>query len=427
MNHKSKLLIIFFLVFNVSSVISAANEQDKTNRAEKYYVEGLSYFQEGNYLKALDVLLLSLDLDKNQPRVNTLIKEVNNKIIDLHIQLLYKSGVNHFNNKKYIDAIEALSEAHALNPGDKDIDSYLKKSRIQLEKDTNEKQHFLNISPAQRLIEKGDNFNKNKEYLKAFDLYNKVYSLEKVGWWDRMKINRRISKMDKIMRKVIDSREDYEIEQFHYAQAYMLYRNGKIDEAVIEWEKVLALNANNTEVTEYLYKNSKGDQKAQLKSLTIKNHITNGIEFYNAENYEKAIESFENALEIDKTNTTAQEYLDNSIQKLKKRSEEEELRRQKALLKQTEEKEKMLREKRTADEKRKKEASEAEKKRRLEKSIKQLSEKEIQDMYNKGLRAYALGNLNDAIKIWDELLIYDPNNEKVKKNLERTKKELENR
>jgi len=55
---------------------------------------------------------------------------------------------------------------------------------------------------------------------------------------------------------------------------------------------------------------------------------------------------------------------------------------------------------------------------------KSVDEKKVSDLYYEGLKLYKQGDLKKAIAIWEQVLVFDPDLSKARKNLERAKKEL---
>ncbi|MFC1546169.1 tetratricopeptide repeat protein [bacterium] len=272
------------------------------------------------------------------------------------------------------------------------------------------------------MIEIGDKHFKNKEYLRAFDWYAETIALDDSSWLNRFKAKRRIKRIDKMMNLVIKKRDDYEIEVFHYAQGYNFYRTDKLDNAVEEWEKVFTLNPKKSELKEYisLYAGSKKEEieKRREDIAESKAMVNKGLDVLSKNNYKEAVSLFESALKVDPENTLAQKYLEETNLKLEQEQTAKAEAKRKALL--IEAKQKRLQREEAQKKK-------PEKKAPVVKLSQQEKEKLVQSLYNKALRAYALGKLEEAMNLWREILKYDPKNEKVLKNMERTEKELESK
>ncbi|MFH1824335.1 MAG: tetratricopeptide repeat protein [Candidatus Firestonebacteria bacterium] len=55
------------------------------------------------------------------------------------------------------------------------------------------------------------------------------------------------------------------------------------------------------------------------------------------------------------------------------------------------------------------------------KKEKTVDEKKVSGLYYMGLKYYKQGKINEAIELWEQVLKLDPNNEKARKNLEKTR------
>lgn len=427
-------LLLVLLVVPCVYVLGASEEASKaaSTKAEDLFAQAVVLYDQGNLLQSLDFLLQSLSEDQDQPRANALIMEITKKIREQRVQELYSQGIKSYNDKNYFDAVAKLSEALSLSSGNKEIAYYLTKSQNALEQEAITKQRLISISPAKRFMEMGDLCRTNKEYFKAFDWYKQVLQQERCTAFEQYKAKRRIKAIDTLMQRMVSKRDAYRIDEYHYAQAYLFYRTGNTKGALEEWEKVLALNPEQKEVAEYVRVARGTTEEREVKEqVVVKANalINQGIDAFARSEYAQALAFFDQALSIEPTNSVAKSYRDDVALKFEQKRAEEERAKKQKLMQQAEE-ERREREKRMQEEKRKREEAELQRQKE-EQQQKRLSEREtaalVDDLYNKGLRAYALGNLAEAVKYWREILKYDPNNEKVRRNLERTEKELKTR
>lgn len=421
------------LVFLILVLIATFVYAEKTSvEAERSFTKAVELYNQGNMLNALDSLLDSLSYESNQPRVNVLISKITEEISSQRVKELYAQGIDYFKKRDYINAIESLSAALSFDYNNKDAKKYLYASQNALEKEVREKQKFVFMNEANRLIFLGDQRKDVQELLKAYDWYESVFNIDKkANWLDRWKVKRRIKALEKRIDNVIVKRNDYPIEEYHYAVSVKAYINKRIKDAINEWDKVIALNPENTEIWEYIRRYKKVTQldvKLQRNIKKARFKLSQGIVYFNNKQYSKAVNVLQQALKLDPNSGDVLKYLEQSRSKLEEMVKFGEQRKRKELLKEAEStrKDRIQRDKLRAIKEKEQKLQKAKDKTRAEmlKLSDQDKETIIKDLYNKALREYALGNLKGAISLWEKILVYDPNNEKVLKNLKRTKQEL---
>jgi tetratricopeptide (TPR) repeat protein len=397
-----KIKVLFFTVLLLGIFVNySISEEQKNGAAEKYFTQALVAYNQGNLLGSLDYLLQSLGEESYQPRVNAMIKEVTRKIVDQEVNNLYLIGVDNYKKRNYVKAYSKFNEAHSLAPNNKDITDYLNKSRVSFLAEVNKKQKFLNMSFAGRLVFLGDERFDKKEYLKALDYYNQVISSKDSNWFRNMQAKSRIKKIDKLMTNMIERREMYALEDYHYARAYKFYSANKISDAVQEWEKVYAINPDYAEVKQYLdtYRGAKMDVETKRKlAAQITDLFNKGLDAFMKGDYESAVSLFEKVLELDPNNVQAKQSLQDSRIKLEQQRLEKESKKKSV-------------------------SSEED----MSKLTKQQKDELIKSLYNKGLTAYAVGDFNEAIRLWQEILKYEPTNKLALKNLARAQQDLKSK
>ena len=194
---------------------------------------------------------------------------------------------------------------------------------------------------------------------------------------------------------------------------------------MIEWQKVLILEPDNREILEFT-----GARKEGLIAERVKSLFEDGMRFYNRGELKKAIKEWEELLALDPAHEKAKRMIARArgeIEKiLARKREEAERKRLAEERRKREAMEKKRREEKEREETAKKE--EASKKGVYVPPVKREEEEEVKDvasLYSQGLQAYALGDLDKAINLWEKVLQLDPGHSRAKRNLERVRKEQE--
>jgi tetratricopeptide (TPR) repeat protein len=201
---------------------------------------------------------------------------------------------------------------------------------------------------------------------------------------------------------------DSDFEKLSYAKGYVDYRGQKYNDAVNEWEKVLQMNPNRDELTQYdsIVKGYLKDIERIKKEKEIEGRVSalfdDGKADFDAKKWIACIKTMEKVQNICKAepftssfewNSKAQDYIGNSISELSK----------------------------IAYAKPAKKTSTQEDKQPEPEIDAQGADKK----YNEGLVLYAQGKTEDAIRVWEIAIRLNPNHEKTGIAIEKARIEIE--
>jgi len=332
------------------------------------------------------------------------------------IRELYKKGERVFKAGKYKEAIDYFMQALIAEPGSRKARKYIKMSadeilRPRIEKINKQRQAM--VFDARTLIfarqKKYDvralyaaavkNY-KKKNYIRSSDKLRQIMKVSE-GYKDTEKY---FSLIEGKMYKNSVMGVSTDAETLSYAQGYLDWWAKKIQPAVNEWEKCLALNPRNKEVKEYhgkakkiLEMASRKEYQAEIEAK-LKAVFAQGEKLCGRKKYVDAIKKYEKVIDISE---------ETPISTSLKWSADARLRIEYALGR--------LKKMTAKAPKRKKVA---------EKKEEVIDVKSAQRHYTTGLVAYAQGRLREAIREWDLALRLNPGHEKARLARRKAKKEL---
>jgi len=200
----------------------------------------------------------------------------------------------------------------------------------------------------------------------------------------------------------------------HYMSGLAYYRSGDAAKARVEFQKAIEVEKQHTgsaKMLQVLDSEAFTADPADPFNGVIKEYFEKGLEHFRRGEKDKALQEWERALKISPSNkqllcfcglaSTSVEKKENPViaGKISAKIEEKagsgdnEPKKQKQVNSGTEPKNK-------------------------------IDEKKVSDLYYEGLKAYKLGDLRKAIKIWEQVLLLDPGLSKARRNLENAKKQL---
>ncbi|MCX7956540.1 MAG: PorV/PorQ family protein [Endomicrobia bacterium] len=273
-----------------------------------------------------------------------------------------------------------------------------------------------------------------EKYIDAYKELNYILKLDPT----HPQAKQQLTKIEDMFKKVQEAREKEKLEKQikeHFSKAKGLFDMGDLLKAKESFEIILQLDPNHEETKIYLQR-IENIQKETLRQRVVV-YLSEGINFYEKGDYEKAIQRFEGVLEIEPQNQKAKEYL-----QLVKSKREEKIKKEQEL-QQAKEVEKNYNDAVLYMNKGKyKEAMDLLKKvlslspgykdtqkllSQAEQSYKQQVAKNREEsakLYTEGLKAYTSGDLKKAYELWKKAAELDPQNEKAVKGVERLQKEI---
>ena len=254
---------------------------------------------------------------------------------------------------------------------------------------------------------KAKRYCRKQEYLRASEELQKALSLD----MEDKASKRYIRKIQNKMEAAIGRAEFENIEDFYYAQAYISYKEGDVDNAITHWELLLGVNPTRQEVKKYLEKEkTRLEKEAEVerrrlseeeKNRKIKEAYDMQVSYYDEGKWSDSINYGKKVLRLDPDHQEARNYIAEAKKNL--REEAEKLAKKKV--------------------KEKPEPPHEEKVEEEEIEIK-VDPEIVEGYYKQGIVYYSQGKYQEAIIEWKKVLALDPTHEKAQKNIKNAQEKL---
>jgi len=264
---------------------------------------GTSYLEKDDYYNARVEFSKVLRIDENNKRAKELLQEaiekqrlaeqreqdqlleqerdkVSQKKDSTFIQKKLTEGIEALDNKNYRKAIEKWEEGLERDPQNKKLKEYIRQAEDNLVDRINE-----SLSRARRLINQG-------EVSEAYTILNQAKEQSQ----DNERIYKRVVNQITSLNRSVDFATNFQ-------QGKNYYDEEKYDLAVQYFSKALKIQPNNDEAIDY-YRNALALAKGPTEEMTeeVRTMFNQGIIFYRQGNYKKALEKWEEALQLDPYN-----------------------------------------------------------------------------------------------------------------------------
>lgn len=307
-------------------------EQD----AKFYYNKGIIYNEEGKYGLAVDNFKTALSFDKDS------------------VEIIFNLGLAYLNKKEYVSSIECFRNVISKTPDETAAYSnlalaYMKNHEYALSIENYKK--VLELDPDDKPTYKdlGDAYTKNKQYDEAIECYNNFLQAFPTSFVVKESLSTAInlkknSEKNKNSNEIIekeDSQLNSEIEdktpEDYFNEAINFVKEQHFDLAIEHLRKCLKKDPENKKASELINKifNLKGKtgnpvQKTVTEAKIPVNppvkeikpqmpffidyrkfneYFTLGLAYYNAKNYDLALENFKKGLEINPEDKTCVSYI----------------------------------------------------------------------------------------------------------------------
>ncbi len=330
---------------------------DKYNAMQTYFYNGLAQFNVNNYTNAITDFQETLMINPNHEKAI------------YYLNLCYQT-LSLFDKNKNVNEMESqVTKLMQENEFRKAVAMY----KVLVMLDPDNERLLLALADAESKLKSADmvdelqihleaarQFSKDQKYVASIAEWEKVLLIEPSNEEAKTGIER-----DK--KALIEQDRREKINTF-LSQGVDEYMNQKYKEAKNSFQRVIQIDPKNNTAKDYLLKIDTL-MKAQLEEQTAfdesNKHFNQGVQYYNTEQYYKALESFETALTIYEKNEKAKEY----IELTKKKIEEYELRQ------------------------------------------KELRELKVQRLLEKAVELYSLNEYTKSRNLFQQVLQIDPENE----------------
>lgn len=243
------------------------------NQLRELYGNGMIFYNDGNYVKAIGEWQQLLRLAPNYPQINELIGKAKAKMNE---QKKGKELLQQYfeESRKYLDsgnlplALDSLRKILNIDPNNETVKKYI---------DT-----LIKSSDTE-----GDAYFQQNKFLEAVKSWEKCLAIDP-------------SRLD-ISQKIIKSKDLFEekIDKF-YKKGIDEYNKGNYFTAIESWQRALTVDSTNEKMKEY----------------TIKATLAQGILYYRQDKLDDAIKTWEYALKLEPANQKASVYLKRARAKL---------------------------------------------------------------------------------------------------------------
>jgi len=243
-------------------------EKHKQYDIEGLYKEALRSYKKKRYLKAGDLLrqVLKITPDyKDADKYFSIIESKMYKNSDITsgadaATLAYANGYINWWDNKVRKAMNEWEKFIALKPKNTEVPEYMKKAKKILEMQAQKEYQEKVLKEIKETFRRGENKLKAKDYVSAIKVFEKVIRicnekpiLESDDWKakSQKKIEQCLEELKKLTlatkkkkKKVKEKKEiiDAQAAQRHYTAGLVSYAQGRLREAIREWDLALRLN-----------------------------------------------------------------------------------------------------------------------------------------------------------------------------------------
>ncbi len=251
-------------------------------RTQTLIATGDELERKGRYYDATKQFLQVLQLDPGNPNARNRIDKLRPRV-ERYVQNLYNEGLKQFGEKDFFKAQESFSTVLSIDPGYKDARTQLSRVRSAIND-----QITQNILSAENYVQKG-------EWQNALDSYSNVLSLDPQN--SRATQGRQLAQTKLQVQTLIANGEARLNEQ-------------KFLEAINIFQKALERDPDNEKA-----KTSLNAAKEQMSKL-IEKVFVEGINLYAQDNYQDAINKWNQVLKLDPNHKSALEYKQQAEERL---------------------------------------------------------------------------------------------------------------
>ncbi len=253
--------------------------------------KGKTEFKKGNYKKAIKYFEEVLTYEKENDEIEDYLK------LSEEARSALKEGKKLLKAKKYAEAMEKFNLVLELNKNDKKASNYIKQLLIEGKKQ------------ASKWFNQGLNYYKKGDLKRAYIRFLSVVEIEPNHQEARKMLNKVKAEIDKKCASL-------------YKSAISYYERGSYKNAIREFEKILRLKNNYRDTRLLLTKARKRyiaitAKERQVIEEKIQQYLYAGIKLYRNGKLNEAIQEWKKVLKIDPDNSKATKYINRAKYKLK--------------------------------------------------------------------------------------------------------------
>lgn len=332
--------------------------------------------------------------------------------IENEVEKQFEQAKRHFYQGQLLTAYRQLKEVLALVPGHEGAQEYLARTQVKVE-------NGMISQEIDKHISLGEKYFKNGEIASAQAEFDLVLSFDS----ENVAAQEYQKKISKRFKEIVDSM---------LSRGKTFYEKGDYNLALKEMEKILSFEPEHSESKKYIALiKEKQEEIEKIKSVQkAEVCVKKGENLYKNKRLKAALKQFNEAYKLDPENISIKTRISNVETEMNKVEKERKTRLAKEYYMQGVdfyESNKLNSAIGKFEEALKCNPKHKEAKEYLKKvntKLEQINKEKAGEYNKKGLIEYAGGNVEKAIGIWEKALACDPENEEVRSNLERAKKEL---
>ncbi len=233
----------------------------KVESMNKFYNDGVKYYNEGNLLKAKENLEKALQTNPNHSKARKKLSEVKSSTFEI-VSRAKKDGKSDYKKGDYEKSIEGFKTVLKFEPDNEEIEDYLDMA--------NKIQGYL--SAGQEHLDKGS-------YIEAIDNFDNVLEYNKNDKNAKDLIKQALLKGKKQASKWFNN-------------GLTFYKNGELKKAASRFSSVLKADPDHSEA-----KSMKEKVGNEINSK-VRSYYKTGLSYYDQKNYKKSIQEFNKILDL---------------------------------------------------------------------------------------------------------------------------------
>lgn len=263
----------------------------KKSEIEAIFVRGLEYYNNKEYIKAVQEWDQIID---SYGYIDSKLKNYYKRAYDkiLSKQRLLIKGLEYYKEKNYAEAIVLFNMVLQEAPYDSTAKDYIGKSEKQMERINKE-------MLVKKREEEGDALLEQKQYLEALEKYRTVLVLAPD--------HREAMEKVRNLKQLIDEQERLAEIDRHLEQGRAFLEQKDADKAIEEFNYVLGLDANMQEARDLLQQANKLRSEI-LRMQRLAAMTEEGVALYNQQKYGEALDLFDEVLSLNPDEPTSKEY-----------------------------------------------------------------------------------------------------------------------
>ena len=336
------------------------------------FQRGVQAFEEQRYEQARRAFQAVLAVRRDHQQAQEYLEKVENYFARQSEELFLR-GLGYFSQKNYDMAIASFTEALTYNREHEEARSYLEKAR-------RERANRRQISDS--LMTRAEELVRQKDYVAAYNLYEKVLEVDPF----RSDAQKKLRQLKPVLKRYVDG---------YIREGKTAFRKGNLEQARRAFRNALRIDPSRREARRFLARIEKeGKERIEAK-------YREGMMYFEARDWTRAIEAFEAVLAMDSQHKAARKMLREAYSQS---SFEEHLQQaeQKYRAGQYLEAMELFTQLLERD------SSNTYIQSRLEDCQRELN-KLVEQYFNQGISYYTAERYSDAIREWDKALKLNPN------------------